>query len=548
MYKTFINTYKVSFAESVNVFIFYLKGIPFIGKIFSENLYKATKGKIIIGTIVTIFNFLLGFIKKGLYILAMIILPVYWLEKTTGLTNIQDAKINVLFFLSFIFGTFINIKIMENNKEDFNMIRLMRVDPKKYYIGKLICLILQNFISFLPAIIIVFNIPFKYALSLNQSIILTIELVAFKIIGEWFNFYFYNKTSINLIKKSSVTVTIMFLSVALAYGLPVINLVHGLQDFKITINLGQILFNNIFFISVVTLGILSFIYFYFYDRYTEFANKIVKLETLVNTEEIMKEATFKNVKLDEKNFSKENLNSHIFENKSGYDYLNSIFFLRHRKIIEKPIQIRVLGTFAIAAIIIIVMFIFPEIKKDIGEGLTKNTAIWVFIMYSLSTTDRVCKAMFHNCDVSLLRYEYYREGTVILSNFKVRLKKLVLLSLFPAMAIDLSLVIILIISGETNNIVNIIPILISIICLSAFFSIHHLFLYYTIQPYTKQLTVQSPLFKIISGMVYMISYITLQIKTSSYYFTIGIIISTIVYMIVALIMTYKVAPKTFKLR
>ena len=73
-------------------------------------------------------------------------------------------------------------------------------------------------------------------------------------------------------------------------------------------------------------------------------------------------------------------------------------------------------------------------------------------------------------------------------------------------------------------------------------------MYYVLQPYTAELTVKSPLFKIINMAVYVGSYVCLQIQTSSYYFATGVIIITIVYMVVALILTYKVAPKTFKLK
>jgi len=92
------------------------------------------------------------------------------------------------------------------------------------------------------------------------------------------------------------------------------------------------------------------------------------------------------------------------------------------------------------------------------------------------------------------------------------------------------------------------PLFLCILCLSCFFSIHYLFLYYVIQPYTAELTVKSPLFKFINMAMYFACYMCLQLRTSSYYFTAGIIISTIVYMGVALVLTYRIAPRTFKLK
>jgi len=93
-----------------------------------------------------------------------------------------------------------------------------------------------------------------------------------------------------------------------------------------------------------------------------------------------------------------------------------------------------------------------------------------------------------------------------------------------------------------------IPMFLSIICLSCFFSIHHLVLYYVIQPYTAALKIKSPLFSIINSLMYIGCYICLNLDVTSYLFSVGIIIFTVIYMIIALIVVYKVAPKTFKLR
>jgi len=73
-------------------------------------------------------------------------------------------------------------------------------------------------------------------------------------------------------------------------------------------------------------------------------------------------------------------------------------------------------------------------------------------------------------------------------------------------------------------------------------------MYYVLQPYTAELTVKSPLFKIVNMVMYIVCYACIQIKTPTYYFTVGIIITTIVYMGIALILTYRVAPRTFKLK
>ena len=149
---------------------------------------------------------------------------------------------------------------------------------------------------------------------------------------------------------------------------------------------------------------------------------------------------------------------------------------------------------------------------------------------------------------SLLRYSYYREGNVILSNFTSRLKMIVLLNIIPAIALSLAIAFVVVASGYSSKLISLIPLFLCILCLSCFFSIHHLFMYYVLQPYTAELTVKGPLFKFITVVVYLVSYACLQIKTSSFYFALGVLVITIIYMVVALIVTYRVAPRTFRLK
>jgi len=176
-------------------------------------------------------------------------------------------------------------------------------------------------------------------------------------------------------------------------------------------------------------------------------------------------------------------------------------------------------------------------------------AFLVFIMYAVSITEKICKAMFFNCDIGLLRYGYYRQGKAILSNFRIRLKKVILFNLIPATVLCTCILILAFIcTNEISNLFSLIPMCLCIILLSCFFSIHHLFMYYVLQPYTADLDIKSPLFKFVNSSMYFICYIFSRIKTNSIYFTFGIMIVTIIYSVVAISLVYKLAPKTFKLK
>lgn len=529
MLKAFINTYKVAFAERANGFIYYLKKLPLIGKRISEGIYKATEVKLILGLVVAAFSFIFGFLSKAIYLGVMIMLPASLISGESG--NIIEIALHIFFFLSLILGPIVNALITDNQMEAYKMISLMRVESGNYFKSKLIYKRIINFIHFLPVMMIVFS-PLK-------GFILTIEFIALKFLGEAFQLFVYDRTNIIPNMKVWFTLTIMGICLTLAYIPPI---------FGFTIQVSSFLFSIWGVIIILLIAALSLIYIMKYKHYKDMYKETLAKISKFDKDAVMAEATFSDVKINEKKFSEKELNSDRFKNKNGYEYLNAIFFMRHRKLLTVATKKRTVVILIIGVILIAVTIFVPDVNQDLVSTLQKSGAFWVFIMYMLSTSERVCKAMFFNCDVSLLRYGYYREGHVILSNFKARLKRILALNLIPAAAICICITAVIISAGGIKGLRSMIPIFISIICLSCFFSIHHLFLYYVIQPYTAQMTIKSPLFTIINMVVYFVAYMCLSFNGSNYVFSIGVILVTLIYSSIALVVTYRVAPKTFKLR
>jgi len=87
-----------------------------------------------------------------------------------------------------------------------------------------------------------------------------------------------------------------------------------------------------------------------------------------------------------------------------------------------------------------------------------------------------------------------------------------------------------------------------VLTLSVFFSVHYLFMYYIFQPYTSSMEVKSPIFNIINGLVYLVSYMALQIKAPAQWMLPVIILMSILYVAVAVLFVYKKAPTTFRVK
>ncbi|WP_392486908.1 hypothetical protein ACER0A_000670 [Haloimpatiens sp. FM7315] len=535
MNNTFKNSFKVEFAQSANKLIYYLKKIPIIGKLFRDSLYKKTEIKLILGVIGKILAFIGGFLYKAFYLGIMILLPLYLITK--DFSKIRPYFINIFFLLSFIAASFMKTSIFNSgNEKNYYMIKLMRVDAGEYLKSQLLYMRIIELINFsIPLMIIGRFIN----ISPLEVLIILLELTAFRLMGECIYIIFYDKYNVNL-ENNNIFQGVLVITVLLASYLPSV--------FKVNLNFECILFNKFAEILILILGIVSLICIFKYKKYRVLSRRLFVKNNMIDMDKIKSDISFSDVKLDDKKISKESLKSKTFDNKKGYEYINLIFFSRFKKVIINPVKFRlyIIGIAFIALVIFCI--VMPDKRYKIVDIFEKKPSIFIFIMYIMSTGQKICRALFYNCDVKLLRYQYYREKDAVLNSFKVRLKKIIILNIIPASALCACIIGIVIISGFYYKLLGMIPLLLCIICLSCFFSIHYLLLYYVIQPYTAELETKSPAFSIINWSVYIICYTCLKIKTSSYIFMLAVAFATIIYMVAALTLICRLSSKTFKLK
>lgn len=189
-----------------------------------------------------------------------------------------------------------------------------------------------------------------------------------------------------------------------------------------------------------------------------------------------------------------------------------------------------------------------EFKDIMNKLIHSCLPPFLFVMYLINRGKVISEAMFINCDNSMLTYRFYRKPKAILSLFSERLKYIVIINLMPAAVIAFGLPILLFITGGTDQNINYFLLFISIISMSIFFSVHNLVLYYLFQPYNINLENKSIIYNFFNGLTYFICYFMLNSKVPTFYFGIGVTVFCVIYIFVALILVYKLAPKTFKLR
>ena len=80
------------------------------------------------------------------------------------------------------------------------------------------------------------------------------------------------------------------------------------------------------------------------------------------------------------------------------------------------------------------------------------------------------------------------------------------------------------------------------------FSIHYLTIYYLLQPYNAGTELKSGTYRIIMFVTYLVCYLMMQVKMPILIFGALCIAFCVLYSIVACILVYRCAPKTFRLR
>lgn len=519
MIKTFITSFKLRNAYMVNSFIYSLKGLPLINKLLPDSLYEDKTLKVF-GNIIFILKELVNiFVWKLLYVFFMI-----FTMSSIHENNWPNAFIHIFTFLT-ICGGIINTHMFETSKDRYYAIMMMNMDAKKYTLSNFYYSLIKVIIGLTPFIIIFGLIA---ELPLLICVIMPVFVVMIKLLASNIRICKYIKTK--KIENGVLEWAIALILLAMGYGLPFIGVTINETNFVIL------------FIFSILCGIYSLIKMRNFDGYRQIYKKILTTDNIYTNKKNNTADIKKNIE------NQIEYDGDFISNKKGFAYFHDLFVKRHKKILTEAVKKQSLIIFAVFAILIFVSIFFPEAVEGLNSVPLTYLPYFVFVMYSLNRGTTLTQAMFMNCDHSMLTYKFYRAPKVILGMFKERLKTLITVNLLPALVIAIGLPILLLVTGGTDNILNYVVLFVSIISMSIFFSVHYLVMYYVLQPYNINTELKSATYTTVQGITYMVCYYMLQIKLPTIAFGIATIVFSIAYSIVALILAYILAPKTFKIR
>ena len=520
MISTFFLSFRLKNAYRVNSILYSLKQLPIIKRILPEKLYGVRGLKILGNIISAIWEFIMIFLGKFLYIAFMIaaMLGIYQ-------TNSAATFLHIFFFLT-ICGGLMNTYLFDPTKDKYYAMFLMNMDAKEYTISNYLYQMIKVLIGFLP-------FTCFYGMSVGLPLWIMILCPIFVMMVKTFinslsliDFKRTKKVKNENLPTSVVWILLLVLLVC-AYALPYISIVMPTWLFLI------------FFGLSLGLGIFGF-YQIFHFPYYRFLYKqlLTNAPLVIDQTSIRRDASLSQIELDT------SLNS----TKEGFSYFHELFVKRHRKILTKAIKKQTIVLVGIAIVMSFLVKVNASVASTTNHLMLVFLPYFVFIMYMLNRGTTLTQAMFMNCDHAMLSYRIYRKPNVILGLFKERLKTLIGLNLIPATVIGFTLALLLFLSGGTSNVYNYFVLFFSILAMSVFFSVHYLVMYYLLQPYNVHTEMKSSTYSVVQGVTYFVCYYMMQLRLPTFYFGLSVSAFCILYSLLSLWFAYRLAPKTFKLR
>ena len=238
----------------------------------------------------------------------------------------------------------------------------------------------------------------------------------------------------------------------------------------------------------------------------------------------------------------------ITSRRKGFEFLNELFIKRHKKILWSA-ALKITGVCAFLVLgALLALYLEPAAKPAANEVILTCLPYFAFIMYAINRGTGFTRALFMNCDHSLLTYSFYKQPKFVLRLFQIRLREIMKINAVPASVIGVGLALILWASGGTASPVDYAVLVVSILAMSLFFSVHYLTIYYLLQPYTAGTEMKSGTYRIIMVVTYAVCWVLLQVRMPLLLFGVGCIVFCALYCLVACVLVYRFAPKSFRLR
>ena len=519
---------KISFALKntyrVNGILFSLKQIPIIKRLLPIKLYSVRGLKAFANVLAVMWEIISAFIGKFLYLITMVFGAGFLYEDLPA----DRLALHIMLPLTVI-GCFANTHIFNPTKDKYYAIFIMKMDAREYTIVNYLYAIIKVIAGFMP-----FTLLFGLygGIPLWLCLLLPLCIAGMKLFFAASSLWDYERRGhgYNESKLGRYVWGGMAILLAAAYVPPVFGLA-----------LPSVVSTGMFLICI-PLGIVGLVKVLKFRDYRAINKELLSELTGQMDSKARKQA------LKQANEKKISADTSITSSRRGFEFLNDLFIKRHRKILwNSTKKISYVCIFLIAGIMMVI-FMKPEIKPEINGMVMTWLPYFVFIMYAINRGTNFTQALFMNCDHSLLTYSFYKQPAFILKLFRIRLREIMKVNAVPAFVIGGGLALVLFVTGGTDDPLDYVVLVVSILCMSMFFSIHYLMIYYLLQPYNAGTEMKSGTYRIVLILTYVICFAMMQVRMPIMVFGAMTIAFCVIYGIIASVLVYRFAPRTFRIR
>lgn len=527
---------KYNLHRTVNGFFYYLRKLPLVGQSIPESIFKSYSFKSALFLFLHIFSIPSRFLVKGLWLALNFYFASFWINLLSGgefnFWNVLPGTWLLGFSLwlvfvgyAFRFGKGFEPFIAKSKRE---FMRNFGLSQSSFLQSQLFIEPIITSLSYLPALLIFSSLSGNW-LYLPLGL-LTIPAGSFT--GQALNRWFFNR---RILSGRNSWQSWVILGTGLAAIASLILLRNHLSP--------------IFLLPVLACQVLLIWFGYRYlkqqtnhlDYFYYCMDQSLQMDK--NFFELTKgnEYTRQGLQMQDKlSIEKGKDLSHL----SGMTYLNALLFDRYKKVLYKKVRNWVLSLVVI--LVALEAFRYYLEPFELTEAVLLQCLPFSFmIMYIASSGKVVAQMVFVNCDISMLHYPFYREAKTIIAGFNYRFWQICKLNLIFACSLFLT---IMVLGRFAFSMETILLTALLLISLTALFSFHDLFIYYILQPFTKDMEVINPVYKFLSGALYWVAYLNIKLDLGSHLYILLISLAMIAYVSIGYWILLKKAPQTFRLK
>lgn len=527
---------RIDAAMRGNRVIYWLGRIPLVRRLVSDGLYSAGEGKLALSIVLWALRAVKELFLSALWMYLLCVLPLsIRYDSLLPPASAFGPFCRLLFVLYFLAGAALSPGTVASTQLKYACVRMMGMDARRCALS---AALLHHGGRALSALIVLLPAVTLFGRSAAVALLLTLELVCARLVWDGLHLLLYAKTGKVCCGNAWFTLAVCCLAAVGAY----VPLFPGNASALWLVGRPAAVLSLLAGAGAVY-GAVRFPRWYRLTLDICAPGKVFPGAAAKN-----RNAQFQDVELQDSD-----LTAGPASGRTGWPYLQALFFRRHRRMMYKPLRITLFIIAAVTALGCAALLIFCRGGELAGifDRVSLCLPFCVFFLYIVQNNiigSRITRAMFLNCDLALLKFGWYRESHVVLQNFLLHFVRLCGVDLLLSGALGAMFTLLTLCAGGRPPLGEYLAFLAALLCLGVFFAVHALGMYYLFQPYTADLKAKNPFFGIINGIMYVLCYACIQIRSIPSWFTLIVLLVTVVYSAAVLALVRFRAPRTFRVK